>query len=124
MMFNNRRQSQDRLLREQMIHETKDARLWMNHYSLKQFADIMTDNIMVDDDFLNKAEYNEYSFVENLRAYPYENKINKIILYKWNRRYPADFWFDITLKEKWKLVYAEDFKGYSHEKITKEIYIQ
>ena len=38
MMFNHRRQSQDRVLREHILEATKDGKLWMNHYSAKQFS--------------------------------------------------------------------------------------
>ena len=125
MMFNKRRQSQDRLVREQIINETKGARLWMNHYSYKQFIETVADHIVVDDDLLNKASENDYCFIENISTHQYESKINKIILYKWNRKYPADMHFDITLNEAiWKLDYIEDFKGHSHKKITKEVYIK
>lgn len=37
-MFNHRRQSQDRLLRDRILRLTAGTRLWMNHYSAKQFA--------------------------------------------------------------------------------------
>lgn len=122
MMFNKRRQSQDRILREQIVNETQKSRLWLTQYSYSQFKDTAANHIIVDDEFLNKAADIDYCYVENMSACQYEDKIDKIILYKWNRKYPTDFWFDIPLKDGWKLVYTEDFKGYSHEKITKEVY--
>ena len=51
----------------------------------------------------------------------YEGKITEIVLYKWNRDYPADVIFEVDLS-KWRLEERKDFSGYSHEKITKEIY--
>ena len=42
MMFNHRRQSQDRVLRERVLEATKGKKLWMNHYSAKQFSEIKT----------------------------------------------------------------------------------
>lgn len=66
MMFNRRRQSQDRVLREHILDMTVGKKLWMNHYTEKQFAD--SDNfaqINVSDDFLNEAAPGEYCFVEN-----------------------------------------------------------
>lgn len=123
MMFNKRRQSQDRILREKIIKMAKDSRLWMNSYTYKQFNDI-PGQITVDDDFLSKASVGEYCFVENAAIAPYEKQIEKIILFKWNRKYPSDFRFDIDLSsQSWKLSETEDFVGSSHEKITKETYI-
>ena len=61
--------------------------------------------------------------MENVALSGYIEKIDKIIVYKWNRRYPADFYMDIPLiKNGWQLVENYDFKGYSHEKITEEVY--
>ena len=37
MMFNKRRQSQDRVLRQHMLELAGDKKLWMNAYSRKQF---------------------------------------------------------------------------------------
>ena len=51
----------------------------------------------------------------------YKERIKKIILFKWNRIYPADMYFDIPLVEnEWKLTYVDEFEGNSHEKITME----
>ena len=121
MMFNHRRQSQDRVLRERILQKTKDIKLWMNHYSAKQFGDNAQVNI--DDSFLSKAAPTDACFVEDQSTAPYEQWIDKIVLYKWNRTYPADMHFDIPLSSKsWNLISTEDFVGSSHEKITEEVY--
>ncbi len=39
MMFNHRRQSQDKQLRKQIISHLKGNPLWMNAYSANQFSD-------------------------------------------------------------------------------------
>lgn len=123
MMFNNRRQSQDRILREHILKLTKDSNLYMNSYSYDQFSnDDNIQNIIVDEDFLRKASKEDYCFVENLSLSNYLNDIDKIILYKWNRDYPSDFKLDITMDETWKLIHTEEFKGSSHDKITEETY--
>lgn len=123
MMFNNRRQSQDKVLREYIINESKDTKLWINEYTKRQFEEPLADNIVVDDHFLYKASETDYCFVENVSLAEYEEKITKIILFKWNRIYPADMYLDIDLAQgKWKLTTVEEFEGNSHEKITKEIW--
>lgn len=120
MMFNNRRQSQDKVLREYIINESQSSKLWMNQYSMNQFEEQSTDNIYVDEFFLDKAEENDYCLVENLSLKGYEQKINKIILFKWNRVYPADKYFDIQLSDEWILKNVVEVEGNSHQKITKE----
>lgn len=124
LTFNHRRQSQDRLLRSRLLEETKGGRLWMNHYTAEQFDTPLAGNIIVDEEFLNKAEKRDFCFVENLLVAKYKNHINKIILFKWNRTYPADTYFDISLeKDGWKLKSVLEFKGNSHEKITREEWV-
>lgn len=123
MMFNHRRQSQDKVLREKILALTAGKRLWMNHYSEKQFQGQDGLNINVDDDFLNEAAPGEYCFVEDKAVAPYEKWVEQIILFKWNRRYPGDLHFDIDVENPiWHLQRTEDFSGSSHEKITMEVY--
>ncbi|SMC61990.1 ribonuclease Z [Papillibacter cinnamivorans] len=123
MMFNHRRQSQDRILRERILEVTKGSKLWMNHYSAKQFSENCASQINVDENYLSEAGTGEYCFVEDCDISPYLQWVEKIILYRWNRRYPSDQTFSVDLvTNAWKLVHTEDFTGSSHEKITEEIY--
>lgn len=123
MAFNHRRQSQDRVLREKILALTAGKRLWMNHYSEKQFQNDNATQINVDDNFLNEAAPGEFCFIEDQSANAYEKWIEKIILFKWNRKYPGDLHFDIDVKgPDWHLEHTEDFTGSSHEKITMEVY--
>ena len=126
MLFNNRRQSQDRNVRQQLLEEAGIHTLWMNAYSAKQFADAsgsLHSSIRIDENFLEKARPGDWCFIENLPAAGKEAVFEKIVLFKWNRVYPADVYFDIPLKG-WKLAESEEFEGYSHETITKEVYIK
>lgn len=122
MMFNHRRQSQDRFLVEDMIHSSKGKKLYMKEYSYTMFRSFNPENCIVDNDFLNQAGQGDYCFVEDMSLAEYEQQIEKLIIYKWNKRYPADFSLDICMDDGWNLVDSKEFKGYSHEKITKEIY--
>lgn len=125
MTFNNRRQSQDKLLRSHLIEEANNRKIWMNNYTAKQFETPLPDNIIVDDDFLNKAEDEDFCFVENVSVAKYENQIKKILLFKWNRVYPADTYFDIPLSENgWKLTSVLELEGNSHKKITREEWVK
>ena len=52
MMFNNRRQSQDSILRKRILSISKNGgALWMNEYSAKQFASENDSSIIVDNCF-------------------------------------------------------------------------
>lgn len=123
MIFNGRRQSQDRVLRQRILDLTVGSRLWMNHYTQKQFADTNAPQLNIDEDFLSEAAPGEYCFVENVSVTPYEKWVEKIILFRWNRKYPSDFYFDIDMQGKeWHLESTEDFQGSSHNIITMEVY--
>ena len=50
------------------------------------------------------------------------DKVDEIYLFQWNRDYPADVYFSLDLNSDYKKIKTEDFAGYSHEKITLEIY--
>lgn len=123
LTFNHRRQSQDKSLREKILSLTSGSHLWMNEYSGKQFAEHPETQICTDDNFLDKAGADDFCFIENVPVSQYVNQIQKIILFKWNRHYPADLWFDIDVcSGQWHLEHTEDFTGTSHEKITMEVY--
>ncbi len=124
MMFNHRRQSQDRVLREKILCMTAGKKLWMNAYSAKQFE--KDAQITVAEDFLSRAGRGEYCFVEDELLSPYLDRIETVVLFHWNRTYPGDFFFDLDLSDgSWRLEEGEteEFAGSSHEKITKEVYL-
>jgi len=125
MMFNQRRQSRDRVLTENILKTAENSRLWMNAYSLELFQNGNTDRISSAGDFYRKAGTGEYALFENTDPAPFENLTEQFIIYRWNRRYPSDLKFSVPLAEHgWHLQFSQDFKGYSHDKITKEVYFK
>ena len=120
MLFNKRRQSRDRKVIEDIA--TMTSAVWMNSFSMKLFEENSNlPDVIVDENFLENAGDGEYCFVENCQLAPYLNKIEELIIYHWNRKYPADFKLDLPYKT-WKKISKTEFAGFSHEKITKEIY--
>ena len=119
MMFGGRRQSQDRVLRARVMELTRGHKLWMSAYSAKQFADF--EEILVDDRYAQMAGEEDYCFAED-GAVPLDG-VTELIVYRWNRLYPADLYFDVDLqKNGFSLCSSCEFTGSSHDKITKEIY--
>lgn len=123
MMFNNRRQSKDKNLRNFMLFATKDSRLLMNEYTRKQFEEDekITKHIVVDNDCLQNATKKDYVFVENMDIAPYIDKIDELIVFYWNRVYPSDMKLSINLNE-WENNECIDFVGNSHELISMKVY--
>lgn len=122
MMFNRRRQSRDIAVREKIKEITVGAGLWMNSYSQEQFQDMETD-VYVDEDFLRKAEEGEYCFVENMGICGAADRVEEMILFKWNRKYPCDLRLDfLPWNHGFTCVETEEFQGHSHDKITMEVW--
>ena len=120
MLFNHRRLSRDRRVCEKILDYSNEKELWMNAYLRKLFTDLTDINsIQVDEEFLDKSQ--SICFVENQDITPYLPKIDTLVLFQWNRDYPADFFFTVDLSQ-WNLISTEDFEGTSHEKITMEVY--
>ncbi len=123
MLFNHRRQSQDRILRRYILSLCGARALWLNGYSAGQFVENERARLRVDDHFLALAGEGDYCFVEDQQIEPFLDKIENIILFCWNRVYPADRYFDRSLLDHgWTLRETDEFVGSSHAKITKEVY--
>lgn len=122
LLFNNRRVSKDRVLREKIKEITKGSKLFMNEYSYGQFSEDEFNNIVVDEDFLNKAGDEDFCFVENVDIKPYLQEIRGIILFRWNRIYPSDFRFPREILEDFNREEICEFAGSSHDKISQDNY--
>lgn len=123
MVFNKRRQSSDRILRKRIIEKASHSLLWMNSYSFGQFSDCDSTNIKVDEYFAERAGNGEYCFAENIDLLKYYGKIEQLIIYRWNRKYPSDKKLNISL-DNFKCVSKTDFSGSSHERITEEVWVK
>ena len=120
MLFNRRRQSQDRKAREYILSMTAGARLLMNPYSAKQFKE--GGDITVTETPAHDAGREDFVLIENLPV-PLADA-DEVILILWNTLYPSDISFDTSSlkKEGFTLEKSEEFAGYSHERITVEFY--
>ena len=91
----------------------------MNTYSAKIFPE--DNRITVSENYLEEAGVQDLCFVEKEPLATYFDKIDECIVFKWNRVYPADQHLDIDISKMTK-VQEEEFVGFSHEKITMEVY--
>lgn len=115
IMFNKRRVSKDALLIERLKGITKENKIYVSEYSKPLFDGF--DNLVLS---IENLTSNNFYFLEDK---DYNGNIDKIIIYKWNRDYPADKYFDIDLSG-YELISTQDFQGSSHDLITEEIYIK
>lgn len=121
MLFGGRRQSQDSVLRNRLLERAEGRKLWMNGYSAKQFSQL-PQNVTVRENFLQMAGPNDICFVENLDVTDALRQCDRLIMFCWNRHYPADLYFPEPQLVRWTLEGTCDFVGSSHEMITEKIY--
>ena len=122
MAFNRRRQSRDRVLCEDIIKNEIEGRFLIAPYSIPLFENYGIP-IAASADFLSLANSSDTCFVEDCLLRTRLDKIDKLVIYRWNRRYPADLYLDIFPdRDGFRLIEQTEFTGSSHEKITKEIF--
>ena len=92
----------------------------MNSSTAKLF-DPLPPLARVAEDFLDRAGQGEYCFAENTDLAPLADRLEGLVLYRWNRAYPADRRLGLD-PGAFRLVRRTDFPGSSHEKITEEVY--
>ena len=119
-LFNGRRQSRDVQVINKIYEITKGQNLFINSFSEKLFKE----KAIVNADFLECAGEGDFCFIENVSASEYIEKIDKVYLFKWNRKYPSDFTFDLELENNFHLVSVEEFQGNSHELVTLEVWVK
>lgn len=94
-----------------------DNRNGMSFNGRKQSRDRVVD---ADVEQLSKEKPDQYLRVDFWKDVP-EDKIKEILVYRWDKKYPADEFCPIDFS-KWELVEQKELEGYSHEKITRERY--
>jgi hypothetical protein len=122
MSFNGRRVSRDRVVTADIIADMNGKTLLAEEYSKTLFSEL-DGNVSYSQKLLEDATDEDICFVERQDLKPYTDKITALTVYRWNRTYPWDKGLDITPEDcGLHLVSTRDMEGYSHEKITKEVY--
>ena len=121
MAFGRRRVSRDSAVYADLSAEAVGKAIYTDPRSEALFENCSA-KPLCSPDFAEKANAGDFCFFEFVSPAQFEHKTERIILYRWNRRYPSDVKFDIELGS-WQLKSTSDFPGSSHEKITKEVYI-
>ena len=124
VMFNSRRQSQDKILRAKVLSMLNGKQLLVSPYTAKQFFPDDQPHLHVSDNCYQEASLEDICFAEDSLPNLSDHSLLSIVLFKWNRVYPADRFFDTSALKSWNLISTEDFSGNSHEKITMEVYVK
>lgn len=122
MLFNSRRQSRDRTLIADIMNELGEKQIYISSFSRLLFEGY-DGRYTVKDDLPSGLGCDDVCFIEDIDIKPYVEEIDSITVYRWNRVYPRDFSFDLKiLSDGFTLCSNCEFAGYSHEKITKEVF--
>lgn len=122
MRFHGRRLSRDRAVCEDILQTCAGRRLHMAEMSAKLFSKWAPGNLCLEKAGCVMAEIpeGEFCFAEDPDQIDWE-RAKTVILYRWNRCYPADQYLPDRMKE-WRLCKIREFPGFSHERITREEY--
>ena len=123
MLFNHRRQSRDGAVLED-IRGLATGELWIDPMSRKLLDRAGIPCTEVPEDLPEDLEGRHY-FVESRPAGEWISLAERVVIYRWNRHYPGDQYFDVDLSALgFALAETTEFPGSSHEKITREVYVK
>ncbi|MBR6772239.1 MAG: ribonuclease Z [Clostridia bacterium] len=121
ILFNNRRQSRDSKLIEDLAAFAGNRKILASPYSEKLLANVST--LQICENYLDAAEENDICFAEREDVSGYLYKANTLIVYRWNKVYPADRFLNPT-EFGFRLKSKTDFPGSSHDSIDREVYVR
>lgn len=114
--FNGRRQTKDRVVAADLIREAQ-GRLFITPFSQKWLGDSPGVSLW------DGGDSSHLLFLEAEPLAPYAQQITRLVIYRWNRRYPADTYLDLDPQALGlTLESTQELTGFSHPVITKEIW--
>lgn len=123
MLFNHRRQSRDKAVMED-IRAGLEGALLIDPISRKIVETAEIPYFYAPDEITEPIP-GAHFFVENRVPGDWVALASKVVCYRWNRRYPADLFFDIDLTSLgFAIAEIVEFPGKSHEIITREVYVK
>ena len=121
MLFNKRRQSRDVAVLADIQASIPDS-LTIDPFSEKLIQGAKIPYALAPED-LSLLPPDAHFFIENRSAADIVPLTSTVVIYRWNRHYPADTHWDPDLAQcGFTLRESSEFPGKSHEKITKEVY--
>lgn len=115
LKFNKRRQSRDAALLED-IRSQLSGNLLIESFSEKLIQEAEIPYVLPPE---TAADY----FAEDIPSDDILAQTERIVIYRWNRHYPADVhWKPDLAAMGFALQETSEFPGTSHEKITREVY--
>lgn len=119
MLFNHRRQSRDVAVLQDL-----EQPVYIDAFSEKLFLSSGIAYQLAPEDLEQIPEEGGF-FLENRDPETLLSLADKVVIYRWNRHYPGDFYWNVDLKEQGFTLESQcEFPGKSHETITREVYVK
>ncbi len=112
MLFNRRRCSQDKAVISDILTMFPPEDICVSAYSAPLFEGAHTVSCLED--------AHNVLFLEDFPLLPALARGEKLIVYRFDRVYPAHV--RLTVPPEFSLTQCTEFSGYSHDKITREVY--
>lgn len=123
MLFNHRRQSRDAAILED-IRSRLEGELLIDPISAVLVEPAQIPYSYAPQEITEQMAGSHF-FAEYRTPGNWVALASTVVLYRWNRHYPADRYFDIDLSAMGFSIYEiMDFPGRSHETITREVYVK
>ena len=117
MLFNGRRQSRDSRVFEDIRREISGELL------IDPFSESLCRRAEIPHRVVEGPLPEEGHFFLEARAPREALAADRIVIYRWGRHYPADFWWTLDLQAAgFRLAERSEFPGTSHERICREVY--
>ena len=120
--FFHKRQSQDELQRKNLFELIGNSKLFVSDYSYDLYKDFEFNFEIIDEK--TKIIENSVFLYEGDFLEKFLQSVDEIIIYFWNRDYPFDEIFEEFQEDYWKEKEVFEFKGKSHDKITRKIFVK
>lgn len=117
MLFNHRRQSRDIAVLQDLAQP-----VYIDAFSEKLFLSSEIPYRIAPEDLAQLPPQSVF-FLENRDPETLLSLADSVVIYRWNRHYPADVRWKIDLESRgFTPAQQSEFPGKSHEIITKEVY--
>lgn len=119
MQFNRRRQSRDAAVLADL-----EQPVYIDAFSQKLMESAGISCVLAPED-LGQLPPESGFFLEDRTPETVLPLADKVVIYRWNRHYPADICWNADLKDwGFTLESRSEFPGKSHETITREVYVK
>lgn len=123
--FAGHRLTQDRLQRQDVIKRYRSAGFCMKKETASLYGLEESEKIHYVHDWNEARSYEGWWICEDVAFLRWIDQLEELVLYRWNRRYPSDERFQMSMVlPLWRCVDQYRLEGSSHAEISVEHYVR